>query len=209
MTRVASGRQAAMTILNMTRISGSPCSSALHNRDHRKQNDDIGLLGSCSKDDRSGLRQSRKTVVSGQRTVLLAVGAALGETRAVDNLAISAVNTSTTWAVTPELRLEGERFGFQGEAFAGEAMGTYNGAIGQSLNPNDGESIYSVGGFGEVFWKMNPCFTASVGYAIDAPRDRDLGTIGGTVGQRAGNESYWVNFIWRLSDNWETRFDVS
>ena len=145
----------------------------------------------------------------GQRPALFAIGGLIGETRAVDNLALFAINVSTSWAVIPELRLEGERFGFQGEAFVGDAMGTYNGAIGQSLNPNDGEAIYSVGGFGEVFWKMTPCFTSSVGCGIDNPRDRDLGVIGGTVGQRARNESYWVNFIWKLSDEWETRFEVS
>ncbi len=145
----------------------------------------------------------------GQRPVLFAIGGLVGETRAVDDLALSASNVSTSWAVIPELRIEGERFGFQGEAFVGEAMGTYNGAIGQSLNPNNGEPIYSVGGFGELFWKMTPCFTMSVGYGIDDPRDRDLGVIGGMVGQRARNEAYWVNFIWKLSDAWETRFEVS
>jgi hypothetical protein len=145
----------------------------------------------------------------GQRPVLFAIGGLVGETRAVDDLAQSASNVSTSWAVIPELRVEGERFGFQGEAFVGQAMGTYNGAIGQSLNPNNGEPIYSVGGFGEFFWKMTPCFTMSVGYGIDDPRDRDLGVIGGMVGQRARNEAYWVNFIWKLSDAWETRFEVS
>ena len=147
---------------------------------------------------------------AGQHPVLLAIGGLVGETRAVDNLALSASNVSTTWAVIPELRIEGERLGFQGEAFVGQAMGTYNGAIGQSLNPINGEPIYSVGGFGELFWKMTPYFTTSVGYGIDNPRNADLGTIGGgMIGQRARNESYWVNFIWKLSDEWETRFEVS
>ena len=109
----------------------------------------------------------------------------------------------------PELRLETERCGFQGEMFVGQAIGTYNGAIGQSLNPVDGEAIYSVGGFGEFFWKLTPSFTASVGYGIDNPRDRDLGLVNDALGQRARNEKYWINFIWRLSDEWETRFEVS
>ncbi|MGI9428208.1 MAG: hypothetical protein ACR2NM_06090 [Bythopirellula sp.] len=145
----------------------------------------------------------------GQRPVLLAIGGVVGETRAVDDPAVVGSNVSTSWAVIPELRMEGERFGFQGEGFVGQAMGTYNGAIGQSLNPEDGEAIYSTGGFGEFFWKITPHFTTSVGYGIDNPRDRDLGVIGGTVGQRARNESYWVNFIWKISDEWESRFEVS
>ena len=55
---------------------------------------------------------------------------------------------------------------------------------------------------------MTPYFTASVGCGIDNPRDGDLGRVG-FVGQRARNESYWVNFIWKISDEWETRFEVS
>ena len=145
----------------------------------------------------------------GQRPLLLAVGGLIGETRAVDDLAMSGANVSTTWAVIPELRLEGERWGFQGEAFVGQAMGTYNGAIGQSLNPADGEPIYAVGAFGEIFCKLNPCFTVSIGAGVDDPRDADLGMINNNLGQRSRNEAYWGNFIWRLSDAWETRFEVS
>ena len=118
------------------------------------------------------------TEQAGQRPVLFAVGGLIGETRAVDDLALSGSNVSTTWAVIPELRIEGKRLGFQGEALVGQAMGTYNGAIGQTLNPVDGELIYSTGGFGELFYKLTPSFTASVGYGIDNPRGRDLGVIG-------------------------------
>ena len=92
-------------------------------------------------------------------------------------------------------------------------MGTYNGAIGQSLNPVNGEAIYGVGAFGELFWKVTSCFTASIGYGIDDPRDGDLGFIGGpivgSIGQRTRNEKYWANYIWRHSEQWETRFEVS
>ena len=143
------------------------------------------------------------------RPVLFAIGGLIGETRAVDDLAMSGINVSTSWAVIPEVRIEGERLGFQGEAFIGQAMGTYNGAIGQSLNPMDGEAIYSAGGFGELFWKATPYFTASIGYGIDNPRDRDLGLVTPMIGQRSRNESYWLNFIWKISDEWESRFEVS
>ena len=146
---------------------------------------------------------------AGPRPLLIAVGGLIGETRAVDDFAASDINVSTSWAVIPELRVEGKRFGFQGEAFVGQAMGTYNGAIGQSLNPEDGEAIYSAGGFGEVFWKVAPCFTASIGYGIDDPLDRDLGLVTATLGQRSRNESYWVNFIWKISNEWESRLEVS
>ncbi len=146
---------------------------------------------------------------SGQRPILFALGGLIGETRAVDDFAIADINVSTSWAVIPELRIEMDRWGFQGEGFVGQAMGTYNGAIGQSLNPVNGEAIYGVGAFGELFWKINSCFTASIGYGIDDPLDRDLGVVGGILGQRTRNEKYWANYIWRHSEQWETRFEVS
>ena len=39
---------------------------------------------------------------------------------------------------------------------------------------------------------------------IDDPRDADL-----SVNQRARNETYWANAVWRLTEQWETRFEIS
>ena len=54
-------------------------------------------------------------------------------------------------------------------------------------------------------------FTASMlaDDGIDDPLDRDLGVLGGSLGQRTRNEKYWANYIWRHSEQWETRFEVS
>ena len=145
----------------------------------------------------------------GQHPLMFAIGGLIGETRAVDQFGLSLNNISTSWAVIPELHIRLGRLGFQGEAFAGDAIGTYNGAIGQSLNPQDGDAIYRVGGFGEFYYKLTDWFTISIGYGIDDPRDSDLGVVGGVFGQRSRNETYWLNFIWRLSDQLETRFEVS
>jgi len=140
----------------------------------------------------------------GQRPLMFAVGGLVGETRAVDFSGQPVPNVSTTWAVVPELRSKLGRWGFQGEAFVGDALGTYNAGIGQSLNLITDEPIYSVGGFGEVFYELTPSFTVGVGYGVDDPRDADL-----APNQRSRNETYWANAIWRLSEQWETRFEVA
>ena len=140
----------------------------------------------------------------GQRPVTFAVGGLIGETRAVDFAGNPLANVSTTWVVIPEVRIEVGSWGFQGEAFVGEALGTYNAGIGQSLDPILGEPIYTAGGFGEVFCNVTPQLTVAVGYGVDDPRDADL-----SINQRARNESYWVNAIWRLTEQWETRFEIS
>ena len=43
-----------------------------------------------------------------------------------------------------------ERFGIRGELFTGEAMGTFLGGIGQSINPVTLEPIQTRGGWGEI-----------------------------------------------------------
>ncbi len=140
----------------------------------------------------------------GIRPVTIAVGGLIGETRAVDFTGQAKGNVSTTWAVIPELRLQLGRVGFHGEAFIGDAIGTYNAGIGQSLNIITDEAIYTVGGFGELFYELFSDLTIAVGYGIDDPRNSDLGP-----NQRSRNETYWTNAIWRLNDQWETRFEVA
>ena len=141
---------------------------------------------------------------SGQRPIMLAVGGLVGETRAVDVGGVPVSNVSTTWAVIPEVRVQFGCVGFQGEAFVGEALGTYNGAIGQSLNPMTDEPIYTAGGFGELFCDVSSFVTLAIGYGIDNPRDADLAPM-----QRSRNETYWVNGIWRMNDQWETRAEIA
>lgn len=138
------------------------------------------------------------------RPFTFALGGLIGETRAVDFFGNALANVSTTWAVVPELRIQHGRWGFQGEAFVGDALGTYNAAIGQSLNATTDEAVYTAGGFGELFYQLKPKFTVSVGYGIDNPRDADL-----AADQRSRNETYWTNFIWRCSEQLETRFEVA
>lgn len=144
------------------------------------------------------------TACDGQRPLVLAVGGLIGETRAVDFVGRPVANVSTTWAVIPELRFQMGRIGFQGEAFFGEALGTYNAGIGQSLNLITNEPIYTVGGFGELFCEVTPAVTVAVGYGIDNPRDADL-----APNQRSRNATYWTNAICRWNEQWETRFEVA
>ncbi len=141
---------------------------------------------------------------NGQRPVMVAIGGLIGETRAVDFTGRPVANVSTTWGVMPELRVQYGCVGFQGELFVGEALGTYNAGIGQSLNALTDEPIYTAGGFGELFCNVTEVFTVAIGYGIDDPRDADL-----ALTQRSRNETYWANAICRWSEQWETRCEVS
>ena len=96
----------------------------------------------------------------------------------------------------------------------GEAIGTYNAAIGQSLNPENGEGIATFGGFAEIWYKPVDCLTWHVGYGIDDPENADLGQIvdpnaGPIAGQRSRNVVTWTNLMWNVTDFFELGFEVS
>ena len=42
------------------------------------------------------------------------------------------------------------------------------------------------------------------GSGVDNPRDTDL-----AANQRSRNRAYWANAIWKWSEQWESRFEVS
>jgi len=87
-------------------------------------------------------------------------------------------------------------FGFRAEAFVGEAIGTYNMGIGQSLEANGFNAIRTVGGWGELWCKLTGNLTLRGGYGIDDPRNEDLGqffdpnTLTPLIGQRSLNPVY-------------------
>ena len=103
----------------------------------------------------------------------------IGETRAIG---LTGRNVSDTWGVSADCQIIRGPFGFRCEAFTGEAIGTYNAAIGQSLNPVDGEPISTIGGFGELWYRPFDCLTWHVGYGVDDPKNEDLGQVLNSAG---------------------------
>jgi len=130
------------------------------------------------------------------------VSGLIGENRVTKNLVGARV--STTWAVVADAKISTERWGIQGEFFAGEALGSYGGGIDQSANLANGFPIYSTGGWGEVWYKLLPCLTAHSGYGIDDPRDSDL-----SAGQRSRNQFYFGNLVWDVTERFQLGFEVS
>ena len=98
------------------------------------------------------------------------------------------------WKVTPS-------FGFAGEFFTGQGLGTYGGGVLQNINvdsvtPSNStlESIRSTGGWLETFVFWTPCLHSHFGFGIDDPIDRDVG-----VTQRTQNSTAFANLIWDLN----------
>jgi hypothetical protein len=148
---------------------------------------------------------------AGARPIELGVSGVIGETRAFGLLG---EGVFTTWGVSADAQFRAQRWGTRGEFFIGQAIGTYNLGIGQSLDPTGFRAIRSVGGWGDVWYKLTPCLTAHVGYGIDDPRDGDVGqflddNLNPVAGQRSRNEVIWANLIWDVTNCFDVAFEVS
>jgi hypothetical protein len=87
-----------------------------------------------------------------------------------------------------------DTFGFAGEVFTGETLGTYNGGILQNVNTDTLEGIRASGGWIETFVYWSPCLHSHFGYGLDDPKDEDVSPLG-----RLKNETYYANLLWDLN----------
>lgn len=141
----------------------------------------------------------------------IGVSGLVGQVRA---LRLTGSNVSATWGISTDGQVVGERFGARYELFAGQAIGTYNAAIGQSLNPENGEPIATVGGFVEGWCNLQDSVAWHIGYGIDNPNNSDLGRnvdpgLGPLSGQRSRNSVWWTSLFWNVTESFELGFEVS
>ena len=95
-------------------------------------------------------------------------------------------------------------FGVMGEVYTGQALGTYNGGILQTLNPNTFEGIESSGGWLETFFYWTPCLHSHIGYGIDDPTDGDVAARG-----RLYNSTVYGNLLWDLNATFRVGFELA
>jgi hypothetical protein len=144
---------------------------------------------------------------AGQRPIEVGLSGVVGQLVDIDNFGPL---VSDTWGAAVDLRVSGERIGVRGEFFSGEGIGTYNGAINQSLNSVTGLPIRTTGGWGQIWCKPVTCVTTAVGYGIDDPRNEDLADD-----QRSRNQVFFATLLWDVTDffqvgleynRWETDY---
>lgn len=148
---------------------------------------------------------------TGLRPLELGLSGVIGETRAFGLLG---EGVFTTWGAAADAQYRAENWGTRAEFFVGQAIGTYNLGIGQSLDPTGFRAIRSIGGWADVWYKLATSLTAHVGYGIDNPRDVDVGqflddALMPIAGQRSRNQVIWANAIWDVTDAFDVAFEVS
>lgn len=107
------------------------------------------------------------------------------------------ITTISGGAVDMGLRI-GDRFGIQGEVYAGQALGNYLGTILQTNNPVTYQELTSWGGWGEVgyYWTKN--LRSYAGYGQDMVSRQDLGP-----GQVRYNSTIFANLMWSPANFWD------
>jgi hypothetical protein len=110
----------------------------------------------------------------------------------------SGLGTDVRWAVTP-------RFGFQGEGFVGQTLGTYTAGILQNVSLLTFDGIRTSGGWVEVYYYLCPeKLHTHWGYGIDDPLDKDLGP-----GQATRSQTYFANLVWDPNKYLRLGFEVT
>jgi hypothetical protein len=97
-----------------------------------------------------------------------------------------------------------DRSGIKGEFYKGQAMGSYFGGSGQSVNIDTFQAISSLGGWGEAWFYLTPRLHTHWGAGIDDPRDGDVG-----INQRRQNQFAFGNLIWDATRNLQLALEVS
>jgi hypothetical protein len=109
-----------------------------------------------------------------------------------------------TWSFNADLKAPvNERLGFLGEYFTGENLGAFLGGIGQGFNIPAKETIYSSGGWMEVYYYWTPCWHSHFGYTVDDPVDHEV-----PAGGRTYNQAIWGNLIYDVTKQFQIGLEV-
>jgi len=141
----------------------------------------------------------------GGRPVVIGLSGHAGESQ-FDHLTLTKNNRRQTWSANIDFRFPlGERWGFQGELFAGENLSAFLGGIGQGINPTTLEPIRSHGGWGEFWYDWTPRLHSHFGYSIDDPNDVDTDFVGG----KTYNQFFFGNLVFDVTKQFLIGMEVS
>ena len=91
----------------------------------------------------------------------------------------------------------------------GQALGSYNGAILQTLDAVTWNPIRSRGGWVEGFFYWTPGLHSHAGFGFDETNPNDITGIPFTDFGRTYNSTVWSNLIWDVNKSLRIAFEVT
>jgi hypothetical protein len=111
-----------------------------------------------------------------------------------------------TWSLNADFKVPlNECWGFQGEVYTGENLGSFLGGIGQGYNFTLRRSIYDQGGWLEVYHYWTKKMHSHFGYCLDDPTDSD---VSGATG-RIYNQAIFGNVMYDVTKQFQLGLEVS
>ena len=127
-----------------------------------------------------------------QRPFEVGVSSVVGQLRTINALTRVVANV---WGLAGDFRWRAtERFGFAGEVYTGQALGTYGAGVFQNVNSTTFEAVHATGGWLETYYYLTPCLHSHVGFGIDDPVNREL-----AASQIGYNSTIFTNLIWDIT----------
>ena len=131
-----------------------------------------------------------------QRPFEVGISAVLGQIRTTFAPPLTRV-VDDLWGVALDARWRiNDRWGFSGELFTGQTLGTYGGGVFQNVNSATFEPVHATGGWGQVDYYFTPCLHSHFGAGLDDPLDSELAPA--QIGQ---NRTFFANLIWDLNQS--------
>jgi hypothetical protein len=185
--------EATPTIINdSTIVTGSPALT----EDNGWPNVEVRLAWAVGQPQQVGLEAKRpfevgiSAVVGQIRTTLAAP-----LTRVVDDV----------WGMALDARWQvNDRWGFSGEVFHGQTLGTFGGGVFQNVNTLTFTPVHSTGGWGQVDYYFTPCLHSHFGLGIDDPADSEL-----FLAQIARNRTVFANLIWDMNQSFRVAGELT
>lgn len=116
---------------------------------------------------------------------------------------------ANVWGLAADGRWKiNKQFGFAGEVYTGQTLGTYNGAILQEINVDTLRGIRTSGGWLETFYYWSPGLHTHVGYGVDDPIDADVAATATAFG-RTFNSTIFANLLWDLNQSLRIGFEAT
>jgi hypothetical protein len=130
-----------------------------------------------------------------RRPLEVGISGVVGQVRSTE-IAVTQV-VADVWGLAADYRWRvTQKWGFQGEIFTGQGLGTYGGGILQTTNSVTFEAIEATGGWAEVYYYCTPCVHTHWGYGVDNALDADLAPT-----QVSRNDTIFANLIWDVTQS--------